>query len=95
MIKALREAAAKVPVPKKDKMASPSRGTPLAAPAGGAAQRERGQLFHNTRLLLSEYNNALTGYKQADAAALPFFLSAVGKKLATTSDLIRQRTDAS
>lgn len=39
MIKALREAAAKVPVPKKDKMASPSRGTPLAAPAGagGAA----------------------------------------------------------
>lgn len=65
--------AAKVPVPKKDKMASPSRSTPLAAPAGGAAQRERDQLFHNTRLLLSEYNNALTGYKQADAAALPFF----------------------
>lgn len=64
MIKALREAAAKVPVPKKDKMASPSRGTPLAAPAGGGAG-----------LLLSEYNNALTGYKQAGAAAAPRSLS--------------------
>lgn len=48
MIKALREAAAKVPAPKKDKMASPSHSTPLVAPAvGGAAQRERGPLFQS------------------------------------------------
>lgn len=75
MIKALREAAAKVPVPKKDKMASPSSPPHPPHACEGGAQPERGQWFHNTRSLLSDYNNALTGYKQADAAALPYSLS--------------------
>lgn len=60
MIKALREAAAKVPVPKKKEKKTKWPLHPAA---------------HRTRPLLSEYNNALTGYKQADAAALPCSLS--------------------
>lgn len=72
MIKALREAAAKVPVPKKDKMASPSRGTPLAAPAGGAAQQERGQLFHNARCF---YLNTITLLQDISRLPLCSFLS--------------------
>lgn len=53
MTKALREAAAEVPVLKKTKW--PLQLAALSLPVAAAC----GELFHNGRLLLTEYNNVL------------------------------------
>lgn len=62
MTKALREAAAKVPVPKRQNgLSIPHAARPAALPA---ARRAACESPHNARLLLSEYNNGLTGYNR-------------------------------
>lgn len=91
MIKALREAAAKVPVPKKDKMASPSS-PPTPARVGLSRSEASGfttlACFYLTTITL------LQDISRPTPLLCRIRAPAGRKKLAATSDVLHRRTHA-
>lgn len=86
MIKALREAGAKVPVPKKDKMASPSGGG-----CGGGLSRSEASCFTTLARFYQNTITLLQDISRLTPLRCRILSPPGGKKPGTTSDATHRR----